>query len=290
MNAATSPRKRSEPLIEGEFAFTARNFDQIATFLRVQSGIVLNEAKATLVYSRLAKRVRKLGLADFDAYCAFIETSEGRDERNEMLAALTTNVTRFFREPHHFDHLRDKLLPQLMQTAQNGGRVRLWSAACSSGEEPYSMALTLLDRYPEAGRYDVRILATDIDPNIVKKAKVGLYRDEAVTTIPPKLRERWLRPEQQHGEKFWSVGAEARALISFNKLNLIGDWPMKGRFDVIFCRNVVIYFEEATQVFLWNRFKTMLNPDGRLYIGHSERCDTDGYASDGMTIYKLGAK
>ena len=207
-----------------------------------------------------------------------------------LLAALTTNVTRFFREPHHFDHLRDKLLPQLMQTAQNGGRVRLWSAACSSGEEPYSMALTLLDRYPEAGRYDVRILATDIDPNIVKKAKVGLYRDEAVTTIPPKLRERWLRPEQQHGEKFWSVGAEARALISFNKLNLIGDWPMKGRFDVIFCRNVVIYFEEATQVFLWNRFKTMLNPDGRLYIGHSERCDTDGYASDGMTIYKLGAK
>lgn len=290
MSAAVPLRRRSEPLIEGEFAFTARNFDQIATFLRAQSGIVLNEAKATLVYSRLAKRVRKLGLADFDAYCAFIETSEGRDERNEMLAALTTNVTRFFREPHHFDHLRDKLLPQLIQTAQSGGRVRIWSAACSSGEEPYSIALTLLDRFPDAGRYDVRILATDIDPNIVKKAKAGIYRDEAVSTIPPKLRDRWLRPEQQQGEKIWSVGAEARALISFNELNLIGDWPMKGRFDAIFCRNVVIYFEEATQVFLWNRFKTMLNPDGRLYIGHSERCDADGYASDGLTIYKLGAK
>lgn len=288
MSAVLAPRRRSEPLIEGEFHFTAGNFEQIAALLRAQSGIVLNDAKATLVYSRLAKRVRKLGMADFDEYCAYVETTEGQGERNEMLAALTTNVTRFFREPHHFDHLRDKVLPRLVEAAQKGGRVRLWSAACSSGEEPYSMALTLLGAFPDAQRYDVRILATDIDPNIIKKAKAGVYREDAVSTIPPNLRDRWLRRDNDGEDKNWSVKDEVRSLITFKELNLIGDWPMRGRFDAIFCRNVVIYFEEATQVFLWNRFKTMLSPEGRLYIGHSERCDVDGYASDGLTVYKLG--
>lgn len=288
MSAAAAPKRRSEPLIEGEFAFTARNFEKIASLLREQSGIVLSDAKATLVYSRLAKRLRKLGIEDFDAYCAFIESPAGEGERREMFAALTTNVTRFYREPHHFEHLRDRVLPRLVQAAQAGGRVRLWSAACSSGEEPYSMALTLLDAFPDAGRHDVRILATDIDPNIIKKAKAGVYNDDAVSTIPAKLRDRWLRRNNDGDEKKWSVGSEVRALIRFNELNLIGDWPMKGKFDAIFCRNVVIYFEEATQVFLWNRFKTMLSPEGRLYIGHSERCDVEGYASDGLTTYKLG--
>ncbi|MEQ1707880.1 MAG: protein-glutamate O-methyltransferase [Terricaulis sp.] len=287
MSVAAAPRKRSEPLIEGEYAFTAKNFEQIASFLRSQSGIVLNEAKATLVYSRLAKRVRKLGLQSFDEYCEFIETPAGASERNEMLAALTTNVTRFFREPHHFDHLRQKTFPRLMATAKDGGRVRIWSAACSSGEEPYSIALTLLDVFPDAARYDVRILATDIDPNIIAKAKVGIYRDEAVSPIPAGSRERWLSRDRDSVDKKWRVKDEVRDLITFKELNLIGDWPMRGSFDVIFCRNVVIYFEEATQVFLWGRFKKVLAPEGRLYIGHSERVDDQGYVSDGLTIYKL---
>jgi chemotaxis protein methyltransferase CheR len=273
-------------MVEGEFAFTKRNFEQIASFLRTQTGIALNEAKATLVYSRLAKRVRKLGLSSFDAYCALIETPEGLSERNEMIAALTTNVTRFYREPHHFEHLRQRVVPRLMQKAKSGDRVRLWSAACSSGEEPYSIALTLLDGFPDAARYDVRILATDIDPNVVAKARAGVYRDEAVSPIPPQTRDRWLTRDRTSVEKMWRVNDEVRALITFNELNLIGDWPMRGRFDAIFCRNVVIYFEEATQVFLWNRFKNSLAPDGRLYIGHSERIDVDGYESDGLTIYK----
>jgi chemotaxis protein methyltransferase CheR len=287
MSAALAPRSRSAPMVEGEFAFTQRNFEQIATFLRAQTGIALNEAKATLVYSRLAKRVRKLGLPSFDAYCTFIETPEGSGERNEMIAALTTNVTRFYREPHHFEHMRQRVAPRLMQKAKAGERVRLWSAACSSGEEPYSIALTLLDVFPDAARYDVRILATDIDPNIVARARVGVYRDEAVSPIPTSTRDRWLIRDRASAEKTWRVNDEVRALITFNELNLIGNWPMKGRFDVIFCRNVVIYFEEATQVFLWNRFKASLHQDGRLYIGHSERIDVDGYESDGLTIYKL---
>ncbi|MEZ5996974.1 MAG: protein-glutamate O-methyltransferase [Hyphomonadaceae bacterium] len=287
MTSAAATKSKRDVLIEGDYVFTARNFAQIATFLREQTGIALNDAKATLVYSRLAKRLRKLGLPDFDAYCEFIETPDGAGERNEMIAALTTNVTRFFREPHHFDHLRKNVAPRLMETARSGGRVRLWSAACSSGEEPYSMALTLLDVFPDAARYDVRILATDIDPNMVAKAKLAIYRDEAVSPIASGLRERFLSREPDAAEKVWRVKDEVRSLITFKELNLNGNWPMQGRFDVIFCRNVVIYFEEPTQIALWNRFKNILTPEGRLYIGHSERCDVPGYVSDGLTIYKL---
>ena len=290
MNTALFPRNRSEPLIEGEFAFAARNFDLIASVLQTHSGIALNEAKATLVYSRLAKRVRKLGLRNFDEYCEFIETQAGAGERNEMLAALTTNVTRFYREPHHFEHLRQKVFPRLAKAAERGARVRIWSAACSSGEEPYSIALTLLDVFPEAARHDVCILATDIDPNILAKAKTGVYRDEATSPIPAGLRERWLSRERDGAEKTWRVRDEVRALITFKELNLIGNWPMKGGFDVVFCRNVVIYFEEATQAFLWERFKKVLTPEGRLYIGHSERVDVAGYVSDGLTVYKLAGE
>jgi chemotaxis protein methyltransferase CheR len=287
MSAALAPRRSTEVLVEGEYAFTARNFEQIANFLREQTGIALNDGKATLVYSRLAKRLRKLGIANFNQYCDFIESKDGVDERNAMIAALTTNVTRFFREPHHFEHLRRSVAPRLIDAAKAGARVRLWSAACSSGEEPYSIALTLFDLCPDLGRYDLRILATDIDPNVVARAKAGIYRDEAVAPIASAMRERWLTRERGD-EKLWRIKDEVRALITFNELNLIGAWPMRGRFDVVFCRNVVIYFEEETQVFLWNRFKSVLTPDGRLYIGHSERIDVKGYVSDGLTIYKLG--
>jgi chemotaxis protein methyltransferase CheR len=287
MTAAVAPRtSRSEPLCEGEFVFTARNFAQIASFLREQTGIALTDAKATLVYSRLAKRLRKLGLPDFDTYCAFIETPEGQGERNEMIAALTTNVTRFYREPHHFEHLRAQIVERLMPAAKNGARVRMWSAACSSGEEPYSMALTLLDVFPDVARYDIKILATDIDPNIVAKARRAVYRDEATTPIPAGLRERFLTRDNSGSEISWRVNDEVRSLISFKELNLIGPWPMQGKFDIIFCRNVVIYFEEATQSSLWVRFRDIMTPQGRLYIGHSERCAVDGCVSDGLTVYK----
>lgn len=287
MNLALATRGRSDALVEGEFAFRRRNFEKIAAMLRAHSGIALTDAKATLVYSRLAKRIRKLGLSDFDEYCALVDSAEGASERGEMLAALTTNHTSFFREPHHFEHLRQKILPRLMAAARDGGRVRIWSAACSSGEEPYSIALTLLEAFPEAARYDLRILATDIDPNILARAKAGVYADEAVSPIAPGMRERWLTRQAGGAEKVWRVNDQVRALIRFNELNLIGEWPMQGRFDVVFCRNVVIYFEEATQAFLWDRFKQILTPEGRLYIGHSERVDIAGYASDGLTIYKL---
>jgi chemotaxis protein methyltransferase CheR len=277
---------RGESLVEGDLLLTYEDFRRIAAMLHDDAGIFLPEGKVTLVYSRLAKRLRALGLESFRDYCEIVSGMDGIDERKKMLAALTTNVTRFFREPHHFEHLKNVVLPTLVAKARSGGRVRLWSAACSSGQEPYSMALTLLSLMPDAGDYDVRILATDIDPNILTEARRGIYGEDAVSQIPPELRKAWMTPAG--GPKSWSVKPAVRDLISFRELNLIGDWPMKGTFQVIFCRNVVIYFEEKTQIRIWNRFKALMPPEGRLYIGHSERVAGTGndFDTDGLTTYR----
>ncbi|UPT64463.1 MAG: protein-glutamate O-methyltransferase [Hyphomonadaceae bacterium JAD_PAG50586_4] len=285
MSALAAQRTAREDMGEGEYAFTHRNFEQIAQKLYHLSGIHLHEGKATLVYSRLAKRLRKLGLNDFDAYCALISSAEGEGEIPDFINALTTNLTKFFREPHHFDHLSKKVLPQLAAVARSGQRVRLWSAACSSGEEAYSMALCLFQAMPDAHRHDVKILATDIDQNMVATARVGRYSDEAVAPIPAALRERWMSCGE--GDKPWRVKDDVRAVLAFNEMNLIGPWPMRGKFDVIFCRNVVIYFDDRTQTELWKRFRQALAPEGRLYVGHSERADEPGLQTDGLTVYKM---
>lgn len=282
--AAASPKTRSEALVEAEFVLSRRNFENIAGLLRTESGIHLPESKAMLVYSRLAKRLRQTGCPDFDAYWELIDSPAGAQERQAMFAALTTNVTRFFREPHHFDHLKKTVLPDLVATARAGGRVRLWSSACSTGEEPYSIALTVLDMLPEAARLDVKILATDIDPVVVATARAGIYRADVQSVVPQPLRDKWLARDRESGA--WRVKDEVKALVTFNQLNLIGAWPIKGPFDVIFCRNVVIYFEDETQAHVWGRFHKMLAPEGRLYVGHSERVDVPGYVSDGLTVYR----
>jgi chemotaxis protein methyltransferase CheR len=278
---------RSRQLVEGEFVFTDEDFRHISAMLHADAGIALPESKATLVYSRLAKRLRALGLRSFREYCALLAETGGGGERQKMMAALTTNVTRFFREPHHFDHLESKVLPPLLAEAKRGGRVRIWSAGCSNGQEPYSIAMTILALCPEAADLDVRVLASDIDPNMVAEGKTGVYRDDVVSAIPEAVRKRWMTP--QDGGRYWAVGEPMRRIVAFRELNLIGDWPMKGRFDVIFCRNTVIYFEEETQSRVWGRFEPMLQPGGRLYIGHSERLTGPAVAkftNDGLTTYR----
>lgn len=274
-----------------EFAFTTEDFRTIAAVLHGDAGIYLPDTKATLVYSRLAKRLRALGMSSFREYCKLIQDHEGVDERQHMLAALTTNVTRFFREPHHFDHLRDVVMPALAARARAGGRVRLWSAACSTGQEPYSMALTALAILPDAARYDFRILASDIDPNVVRTAREGVYSREAIDPVPANLRK-YLNKAPDQGVDMWRVAPEVQELIAFRELNLIKPWPMKGRFDVIFCRNVVIYFDDKTQETVWRKFIDVMSPGARLYIGHSERVTGDGgrLTSDGLTVYKAGGQ
>lgn len=243
-----------------------------------------------MVYSRLAKRLRTLGLQSFRDYCALISGADGVDERQQMLAALTTNVTRFFREPHHFEHLKTTVLPPLLNSAKRGGRVRIWSAACSSGQEPYSIALTILSLINDVSRLDIKVLATDIDPNMVAHGSSGIYEDSLMEAVPKDMRERWFVKQRQDGGLCWSAGEQLRELVSFRELNLIGAWPMKGPFQAIFCRNVVIYFEDDTQKQMWSRFQSLLCPGGRLYIGHSERVSgpaADAFESEGITIYRL---
>jgi chemotaxis protein methyltransferase CheR len=266
-----------------EFVMTAEDFAAIASILHSTSGISLAPSKTSLVYSRLAKRLRILGLESFREYCKLISGADGVDERQAMLAALTTNVTRFFREPHHFDYLR-KQMPALSAQAKKGGRVRVWSAACSSGEEPYSIALTILGMLPNAHELDVKILATDIDPVILAKAKEGVYSREALEPVPADLRKYF---DVIETNRRFAPSAPVREMISFRELNLIGQWPMTQKFDVIFCRNVAIYFDEPTQNKLFGRYADLLNPDGRLYIGHSERVNDPRFVSDGLTAYRL---
>ena len=286
--ARSTGAARGQALVDGEFLFTNEDFISIARMLYDDAGIALSESKASLVYSRLAKRLRALGLESFRDYCKFVAGSEGVDERMNMLAALTTNVTRYFREPHHFEHLKTKVLPDLVGLAKARGRVRFWSAGCSTGQEPYSIALTLLDVLPQAADLDVRILATDIDPNVVAAGRAAVYSDEAVQPVPAALRDRWMVRVKDGSRDAWGAGEEMRRLVAFRELNLMGHWPMKGRFDAIFCRNVVIYFDEPTQARIWARFAPLLNPGGRLYVGHSERVtDMASFENDGLTTYRL---
>ena len=250
------------------YPFTDADFALIARRAQADFGLHLTEAKKDLVYSRLAKRLRHLGLADFRSYCRLVEAPDSADERMQMLSALTTNVTHFFREEHHFQTLREKVLPPLIAAARSGRRLRLWSAGCSAGQEPYSLAFTILQLCPEAARHDIRILATDVDPAILARAREGVYDNDEMKSLPAEVRARHI--VEAPGARL-AVGEKARALISFGELNLMQDWPIRGPFDVIFCRNVAIYFDKETQSRLWSRFADMLPDGGHLFIGHSER-------------------
>lgn len=270
-----------------EFPFSDQDFEKIAAVAKTEFGLSLAASKKPLVYSRLAKRLRTRKIGSFQAYLDLLKRPDEADEKTELLSALTTNVTQFFREDHHFNLLRETLMPRFAERARAGQRVRIWSAGCSSGQEPYSMAMTILDMMPDAQKYDIKILATDIDPAILKRAQAASYPVQELTGIAKRL------------HKFLDLGAapdapfaisdQVRALVSFGPLNLIADWPMRGSFDLIFCRNVTIYFDAETQKRLWSRFTDSLAPGGHLCIGHSERVSgpaTAQYRNVGVTSYE----
>lgn len=280
---------RAPPVANGEFAFTWEDFRQIAAFVHGEAGIVLPENKATLVYSRLAKRLRVIGLRSFREYCMLVEGEDGADERQQLIAAMTTNVTRLFREGHHFDHLISTVLPPLAEAARRGQKVRLWSSACSSGEEPYSIALALLHVMPDAARHDVLILASDIDPAMLARGRDGAYPLARHDDIPAALRGRWTEPDPADPKNRFRFTEPVRDLVRFRQLNLLKEWPLRVNFDVIFCRNVMIYFDQETQDAIWTRFAGAMNPGAFLYIGHSERIATDTlpFALAAQTTYRL---
>ncbi len=282
-----------ECLASGEYPLTRRDLVEIAAMIYSDAGIYLNETKASLVYSRLSKHIRALGLRGFREYCELVSSQEGAGARREMLSHLTTNFTRFFRENHHFEHMTAELLPDLLERARRGGRVRLWSAACSDGQEPYSIALTVLSMMPNAADYDIRILATDIDPKILAVARAGAYDSTALETVSAPMRKQFFREVEIGGRQRFQIDDRVKRLVTFNELNLLAQWPFKGPFDVIFCRNVVIYFDEPTQMKIWTRFAGTMVDNGHLYIGHSERVSGDAkvqFDNTGITTYRYNGK
>lgn len=273
-------------IYERDLVFTDGDFDFIRRVVVEQTGITLSEQKRELVYGRLAKRLRALDLQSFAQYCSYLEQSP--DELHELVNAITTNLTSFFREPYHFDYLRETLLPELLRRNAQSHRIRIWSAGCSTGEEPYSIAMVLRDMLPAGQGWDAKILATDIDSNVLARAQQGLYAQERASSVPERYQRRGLHKGQGDNAGMLRVSDEVRALITFRQLNLMQDWPMKGPFDVIFCRNVVIYFDKPTQRRLFNRYADLLVDGGHLFIGHSETlfkvCDR--FTLIGRTIYR----
>jgi len=252
-----------------EQVYSRRDFEAIRDMIYSQAGIVLPPGKSTLVYSRIAPLVRESNSATFKAYIDRIQ----RDpvECRRAVCALTTNHTFFWREPHHFEFFREHVRPGLVDRLARGGAVRIWSAGSSSGEEIYSLVMTLLGTDPRESRMilesDLAILASDLADHALAKARAAQYDVEAVEPLPPELRKRWV----QINNGVATISPEAAQLVRFRTLNLHGPWPIKRQFDVIFCRNVMIYFDQPTREKLIDRFVDQLVPNGHLFIGHSER-------------------
>jgi chemotaxis protein methyltransferase CheR len=279
-------------LIDGEIPLSDREFARVKSRVYAEAGISLSEAKRTLVVSRLSKVLRALRIPSFDDYLDFLETEGTEKDAQDFINALTTNLTRFFREDHHFDHLTT-YVSELMERRPRLGpdgkpKLRVWSAGCSTGQEPYTIALALLAAFPDLRRWDFKILATDIDTNVLAKAALGIYPESELTDLSID-RARLL---DRQDDKTIRVPMAARSLVSFKPLNLMhANWPMKGPFDAIFCRNVAIYFDKATQGTLFGRLGKLLVPGGFLYIGHSENLGTGGenFRLVGKTIYQSRA-
>jgi len=281
-------------LREPKVSLGEREFQRIKAIMIAKTGITLGNDKINLVHSRLQKRMRQLGHTDFSVYCNIVESPEGGAELRYMVNALTTNLTRFFREPHHFKHLVEETLPQIVSRAKKGERIRIWSGGCSTGQEPYSIAAVLLSMMPDAPNKNVKILASDIDSNVIQTARQGSYEASIIKHMPEKLKNKFFHcTGEEHGQTY-TAGPEIKSIISFRELNLNAPaWPMKGTFDIIFCRNTVIYFDEETQAKIWTRFKNQLSPGGYLYIGHSERLSGPSakkFTKVGTTTYQLNTK
>jgi chemotaxis protein methyltransferase CheR len=256
-------------MLPEEIDLSDRDFARICHLLKARAGIDLGPGKRTLVYGRLARRVRLLDLHSFDAYLQIVEDPDS-PESGPFLNALTTNVTEFFREGHHFELLARRVLPEVQQRQAARKRVRLWSAGCSTGEEPYSLAMVVAESFPLDQGWDVKILATDIDSDVLAEAARGIYTaDRAAKIGGERLGRHFLRGSGAHGGQV-RIRDEVRRLVTFKHLNLIGPWPMNGPFDAIFCRNVLIYFDGQTRRQLAGRFVEVLGDPGFLFLGHSE--------------------
>ena len=272
-----------------EFAFTKADFDDLRKLVRERTGIVLQDHKRNMVYSRLARRLRTLGLRSFSDYLKRLEGREGAEEIGILINAITTNLTKFFRENHHFDHLGSTVVGETARGQGIGNnKLRIWSAGCSSGEEPYSIAMTLRGKLPGIDKYDAKILATDLDTNMLDKGRGGLYPIDDAKGIPQEYQRKYVDMKSREADRLAVMSKDLRKLIAFKHLNLLDRWPMHGPFDAIFCRNVMIYFDTPTKQKLVQQFASLLRQGGWLYVGHSETLTfaRERFEMLGRTIYR----
>lgn len=269
-----------------EFAFSRGDFEFLSSIINQRAGIVVTDDKFNMFYSRLSRRLRLLNLKSFAQYCEIIRQDESGEETVELINAITTNLTAFFRENHHFEYFRDVVLPQHREQNPDGP-FRIWSAGCSTGEEPYSLAMVIAETYPTQLSSQVSLMATDLDSNVLATGSRGVYALSRVSGIEDKRLKQWfLRGKgRQHGQV--RVKPELSRMISFSQLNLMENWQVEKQ-DVIFCRNVIIYFDKATKKRLVNKFADALKPGGYLFVGHSESLYkiTDRFELIGNTVYR----
>jgi chemotaxis protein methyltransferase CheR len=265
-----------------EFTFASKDFERVRALIYRKAGIALADSKQEMVYSRLARRLRAKGLSSFEAYLDMLERSPSDAEWEAFTNALTTNLTSFFREAHHFP-----ILAAHVKAIKEP--ITVWCSASSTGEEPYTIAMTLCEAYNSLTP-PVQIIATDIDTNVLVTAENGIYPLERVEKMPPAQVKRFFLRGKGDKEGFVRVRPELRKLITFRQLNLLADsWPINGQFDAIFCRNVMIYFDKQTQSKILSRFVPLMKPNGLLFAGHSENFlySTNALKLRGKTVYEL---
>ena len=264
------PAISAEPALARDVEYTSGDFQRIANLLRELSGIRMPPSNEALVFSRLSKRVKRLGYTRFSDYVDLIAGDAEGEERNAMIEALTTNTTRFFREAHHFETVESDLMPEIVQWLKKNDRIRLWSAGCSSGEESYSLAATVVKSCAEVAQFDLKILATDIDRSVIKKATAAQYRSDSCSAVPEEY-AKILFDGPVAERDYVGIHPQVKSMVTFRYLNFMEPWPVRGPFTAIFCRNVMIYMEEETQAQVWAGLASVLEPGGYLFIGHSER-------------------
>jgi chemotaxis protein methyltransferase CheR len=270
-----------------DFALSAAEFDRIRALVREHTGISLSETKRQLVYGRLSRRLRALQLGNFSDYIKVLERGEPA-ELEEFTNAVTTNLTSFFREPHHFEYLASDALAEIMKRNAGPRRLRIWCCAASTGEEPYSISMVLREAQAQLVGWDAKLLATDLDSNVLAQGQRGIYVRDRFAGMAGKRVARFFSEVNDNGERKLSAEDEIRDLITFKQLNLMHEWPMKGPFDAIFCRNVIIYFDKETQRKLFERMAALQRPGDFLFLGHSESLYrvSDRYELIGRTIYR----
>ncbi|WP_232771241.1 CheR family methyltransferase [Colwellia sp. 75C3] len=268
------------------------DFKFICQFVYENTGIVLNDSKREMLYRRLTRIVRDRKLNSFSEYSQLLR-DQGDKEKDFFINAITTNLTSFFRENHHFEYLTKEEIPALLKSKTAGSdgkkRLRIWSSASSTGEEPYSIAITLLEAMKkDLPHWDIKILATDIDSEVLAKGKAGVYDVNRIEDIPQKIKQGYFFQGRGKSSQSVKVHDKLQSIITFKQLNLLHEWPIKGPFDAIFCRNVIIYFDKKTQHELFARYFELLAPGGLLFLGHSENLGNyqQYFSNVGRTIFR----